>query len=551
LAQGHKIRVVASSESDGAGIDTCAATPCPVMPRSSRRINKTTLTEQAIASEEKSLLISQELSGLTDLENENSQTHLLNRDLNKDPTSRPSVIEADFQLDSLSLDGSELMEDPPPQSRKACFVLLLCGLLVAILAGLCARAWPFRQPDHRSRVHAVLRTSKAPPVQESVDPPAQAGVELCDTAAAIPVALPPRAFNMSSAWRKRCQARPNKGSQARWTGRNWCWAAIKGQCLYDSKGHSTWQQAQEIVANQGLAPPVDEVLFTPITSRGLCERLNWAIPGEITPTVSEISEATRWLNEHVYVMVLNLPTATKRWEKISRNLDNLDIEYRRSPAVDMSATGAYEKAKKSGDVPEGFDFEVAQKTAMNKYQGKGGIVGTVGVATAHLRTMRHAIAGAKNHTKSLVLVLEDDVELAADFAARLMRLVQTEVPCDWHALSLKSRCSYGQCVTPHLTRVWPDGNEPADRCRQGVDIGFYAMLYRSEALPYILERMRRRVWDASTPHCLDVDVALASISEQVSYYAVPSFLQPGMLREGHMGSSRWAINEAGTHVARQ
>lgn len=499
-------------------------------------------------------------------------------------------------------DESESLEDPPLRKRKAC-VLLFSGLLVAVIMGLWARAWhgPQRGDRHRQRLHeAVSRpsiilksrrsravsddaaasdrdadtlaasaapvgaTAAAPVVHATTTPPApapvpqkgwsvelpvQARVDLCDATAAVPVSLPPHAFHMSSVWRKRCQARPNRASEASWSGRNWCWASVKGQCLYDSKGHATWQQSQEIVARQGLAPPVGEVLFTPITSRQACERLTWATPDEITPTVSEISEATLWLNSHVYVMVLNLPTAIQRWRVISRHLDSLGIKYRRSPAVDMSAKGAYEDAKKSGDMPDAFDFEAAQKIAQSQYQGKGGIVGTVGVATAHLRTIRRAIAGAKNHSKSMVLVIEDDAELATDFAARLMRLVQTEIPCDWHALSLKSRCAYGQCVTPHLARVWPDGNEPADRCRQGVNIGFYAMLYRAEALPYIQERMRRRVWDASTPHCLDVDVALASISDQVAYYAVPSFLQPAMLREGHMGSSRFAINEADTHVA--
>merc|ERR1712233_238275 len=97
-----------------------------------------------------------------------------------------------------------------------------------------------------------------------------------------------------------------------------------------------------------------------------------------------------------------------------------------------------------------------------------------------------------------------------------------ELPCDWEIVSLLSRCPYGTCVSPHLSRVQPDVNEPAYRCQAGVNWGMHGMLYRLEALPVVQEKWRKAVFNESFPHCLDVDVALASISDQVSYYAVPS-----------------------------
>jgi len=50
------------------------------------------------------------------------------------------------------------------------------------------------------------------------------------------------------------------------------------------------------------------------------------------------------------------------------------------------------------------------------------------------------------------------------------------------------------------------------------------------------------VFDEGRPHCLDVDVALASISDKVNYYAVPFVQDPGFLSEIHMKSSRQAVD---------
>merc|ERR1712217_819599 len=146
--------------------------------------------------------------------------------------------------------------------------------------------------------------------------------------------------------------------------------------------------------------------------------------------------------------------------------------------------------------------------------------------------------------KPLALVFEDDVVLEKDFAVKLKRLLETEAPCDWDVLSLKSACPYGKCVSPHLLRVLPDSNEPAARCRHGVNYGFFAMLYRLSTLNDLQARIARVVWNDDRPHCLDVDVALAAMSDEVAYYAVPKVQAPGLFTEGAQGASRQTNNQA-------
>merc|ERR1711920_1004659 len=107
--------------------------------------------------------------------------------------------------------------------------------------------------------------------------------------------------------------------------------------------------------------------------------------------------------------------------------------------------------------------------------------------------------GSEKSKTPFALILEDDVMLEDDFVVKLNRLLHQEAPCDWSAISLKTHCPYGACVSPHLTRVHPDGNEPAERCRHGVNYGFFAMLYRVSDLPEITARLERVVFDAARP----------------------------------------------------
>jgi hypothetical protein len=163
--------------------------------------------------------------------------------------------------------------------------------------------------------------------------------------------------------------------------------------------------------------------------------------------------------------------------------------------------------------------------------------------SGYLSHIQFGVGLGAHRRKPLALVFEDDAHPSDDFVVRLWHLVRRELPCDWTALSLRSMCSYGACISPHLARVQPDPNEPADRCRHGVNYGFQGVLYRLQTLPRLRERWRQVVFDATRPHCLDIDVALASISDEVGYYAVPYVQVPGLLQEADIGSSRVWIND--------
>ena len=183
-------------------------------------------------------------------------------------------------------------------------------------------------------------------------------------------------------------------------------------------------------------------------------------------------------------------------------------------------------------------------------------LGSLGCAAAHFRAMRRAsFAMALAHDshdksklerflradrtaargpKALALVLEDDVWLTDGFVSKLRELIHHEAPCDWQVLSLKSRCPFGKCVSSHLSRVRPDGN--GGRC-SGLNLGFFAMLYRVETLDDVWKKLYRAVWSQS---CHDIDVALAGISDKVAYYAVPAIQMPGLLHEASFDSLREA-----------
>jgi hypothetical protein len=175
----------------------------------------------------------------------------------------------------------------------------------------------------------------------------------------------------------------------------------------------------------------------------------------------------------------------------------------------------------------------------------------MGCAAAHFK----AQAWALGDRWPLALVLEDDTIVSEDIVVRLWALVREELPCDWEVLSLLSRCPFGECISQHLSRVWPDGNEPTSLCRAGVNLGLHAVLYRASALPQLLEQWRHAVFNGGGgggpsgkeegTGCWNADAALASISDRVGYYAVPAVQEPGFAWEASFASSRLDINTAG------
>jgi len=250
-------------------------------------------------------------------------------------------------------------------------------------------------------------------------------------------------------------------------------------------------------------------------------------------------EATEWVNKNFALFVLNLPKDVERWNRISKLLTEMNFEFERVPGIDLTVPGALRNARERDLVPMDFNYDEASRVAQKHM---GGILGTVGTAAAHFGAMQHASfnRGDKPH----VMILEDDVQLAPDFAVKVRKLMTEELPCDWVAVALKSRCPYGECISPHLTRVRPDGNEPEWRCFHGSNYGFYTMIYRGSTLDQMRKLLRERVWQEEHPRCLDIDVGLAALSEEVPFYAVPAVQQPGFLAEGHLGSARWTNNFA-------
>lgn len=357
-----------------------------------------------------------------------------------------------------------------------------------------------------------------------------------------------RSFGLTEYWKHACEKLPPAPSSftaAQWKGQNACWGWMKKLGCYEVAGDLSWRNAQIRTAKQGYAPFPEVIAMEPLQNPGLCDRPDLGMLNDTR--AEEVEAAKTWLNENVGVYVLNLLKDTGRWASISMRLAQLGVEFQRIPGVDLSGAGAIDTSKRAGLVPWNFNFTLAQLNADSKSEGMGGILGTVGCAAAHLNAMKTVILEQDHppngHRKPLALILEDDVMVMNDFAVKLRRLLETEAPCDWDVISLRTRCPYGECVAPHLTRVFPDGNEPAERCRHGVNYGFFAMLYRLNTLDSLRSKLSRVVWDTNRPHCLDVDVALASISDEVAYYAVPHLQKPGFLFESGHDSVRWKLNQ--------
>lgn len=311
---------------------------------------------------------------------------------------------------------------------------------------------------------------------------------------------------------------------------------MKDECHANLKKHLPWTTIQERAAKNGNTVPVSLSPFFPLEFPELCDRPQNGVSRKWS--TEDWKQSYRWAEDNLNFYVLNLPQDVKRWEKISARLDVLSVRAKRVQGVDMRVEGALDKAKAAGWVRQDFDFNASQTTANSQQQHMGNILGTLGCATAHFKAQAQAI----EDNGPLAVVFEDDSWPEDDFIPRLWHLVTTELPCDWEVTALMSRCPYGRCISEHLVRVQPDGNEPAWRCHQGVNWGMHGVLYRIETLQHIQKKWKAAVFNEENPHCMDVDVALASISDQVGYYAVPAVQKPGFLVEQDLGSSRWNIN---------
>jgi len=324
--------------------------------------------------------------------------------------------------------------------------------------------------------------------------------------------------------------------------RNWCWVGLKESGCHQHWGdHQPWTAMQKLAFHAGFT--VDKS-FAPLHHPELCDKRQLGSSRHWSK--ADWEHAKKWFEDVVAVYVLSLPDESKRLDGISARLAKLEIPFTAVWGTDLRMEGAMEAAQRDGLIPDTFNATLAQMQALSKANDmgryhSGGIAGTLGCLAGHF----HAQAHATKFPSPISVIFENDVSPADDFVPRLWSLVTKELPCDWQVVSLASRCAYGKCVTPHLTRVQPDLNEPSSRCHHGVNIGFQGMLYRTSEISNLHSAWKPVAFDESRPHCLDVDVALAAISDRVQYYAVPNSQGPGMLEElWYNFSSRQKINVA-------
>lgn len=322
-------------------------------------------------------------------------------------------------------------------------------------------------------------------------------------------------------------------------GRNWCWVGMKEfGCHRHLWEHLSWEEERALAIAASGTVKND---FQPLASPEVCDKQEL---GNATAfDDNQWQQAKAWFRNSVAVYVLSLPQSTERKESIAKRLLSLGIAFNFVWGVDMSKPSQMEAARKEGLIPADFNISLAQEEANKPENGMGrfgSIMGTIGCASGHFRAQTRATQ--LTPFVPLTVIFEDDVAPEDDFVPRLWQLVTRELPCDWQAVSLSSRCPFGRCVSRHLTRVQPDLNEPAWRCRHGVNYGFQGMLYRTNDILKLQQLWKPVVFNEKRPHCLDVDVALASISDAVSFYAVPAVQNPGFLSELRQGSTRVDIN---------
>lgn len=417
---------------------------------------------------------------------------------------------------------------PHPSRLLWTAALCVAVLLVALVAAWCG----YSQANYGYIQAAWLwtRLPKADLVQPA----------LCNPRLLVPELNFSRRWRLDSESLEICEQRNEHHFGWQWPhNRNWCWIGYKAMCHAHLKAHRPWRVFQEWAANDNRTAPRATHPFDPLEDAEVCDRP--ASGRSRAWTAREQHRARVWFRTHVRVYVLNMRTDTKRWEMIAGRLRDLQIEATRVYGVDMRQPKTMQTAMLAGWVPKAYNFTKAQDTAYSKKHAMGSILGTLGCASAHFKAQKEALEGGS----PLAVVLEDDSWPVEDFVERLWSLVHRELPCDWEVVSLASRCPYGKCVSRRLSRVQPDHNEPAWRCHQGVNWGMQGVLYRTALLKDVQRVWQQQVFDESRPHCMDVDVALASISDRVAYYAVPSGQDPGFLKETNHPSARWTINVAG------
>lgn len=368
------------------------------------------------------------------------------------------------------------------------------------------------------------------------------GNEICNASAPLTdMNWAPRGWDVSVGDRIQCESRNRvnptwKSLRYENWDRNWCWVAVKEMCHDHLKTPKSWSTYRDLAYRAGLAPSRHFSPFDGLQNPEVCDGAKHGIQKSYFK--EEASLALKWFHRNVKVYVLNLPKFYNRWDIITKRLHDLQIDAIRVIGVDMMEPNAYSDAVRNGWIAPDFDMKAAQANAFQPQNDMGHILGTVGCAAAHFKAQSQILKDSPH----LAIVLEDDSWLMDNFVTNLWRIVTQELPCDWDVLQLLGRCAYGKCISEHLARIQPDANEPADLCHQGVNWGFHGVLYRTAHLEKVQALWKKHVFNPKTPHCLDIDVALASISDKVNYYSVPNSQHPPLIKEMDLGSVRASIN---------
>jgi len=404
-----------------------------------------------------------------------------------------------------------------------------------------------------SMQRTLLRTAKSDRILSRVRALVQERVNLtanrrfqpgehCNTAAAHwHFSERPVRWKVPKKMRDLCRRKHRKHGIKHGHRRNWCWVAIKHQCKKLDKVKQPWSEVWKMARENDGVPKVLQERFDPLEHPEICDHPSSGRSVAWTPT--EWQESHAWLKQHVAVYVLNLATDTKRWQTVHEQLQKLGVSATRIEGVDLQKPGSLIEATQSGWIPDSFDMKQAErhcKRHAKKNKKKCGLRGTAGCASGHFKAQIQAHADGF----PVALVLEDDSAIQDDFVPRLWSMLKTELPCDWDVVSLNSKCPFGRCVSKQLARVQPDFNEREQDCHFGVNFGTHGLLYRTERLPSIRRLMQNSTFNVMRPKCMDIDVALAAISNRLAYYAVPAVQFPSFLRHNtEFPSRRAAINK--------
>eukprot|EP00451_Oxyrrhis_marina_P026216 CAMPEP_0204341736 /NCGR_PEP_ID=MMETSP0469-20131031/23579_1 /ASSEMBLY_ACC=CAM_ASM_000384 /TAXON_ID=2969 /ORGANISM="Oxyrrhis marina" /LENGTH=1401 /DNA_ID=CAMNT_0051326507 /DNA_START=248 /DNA_END=4453 /DNA_ORIENTATION=- len=290
-------------------------------------------------------------------------------------------------------------------------------------------------------------------------------------------------------------------------GLNGCWLAMQSVASMQTFGEHPepipWGMIQEQLALGGVTPPSSVFRLNPLIRPELCDHPS--APPALTGTL----EIRKWV-QGLRVLVIN---ETGRAADVQDEIRGaLGIVAEVVSWVNLTDPAESLLGQHEGFVMDGFFAGVVDK------------VRDAERTATHFKALRMGMKGKQDQ----VLVLEDTASLGHDFASRVAATVQA-TPCSWQVLSLRSELPYGECMNSFVSRVSPNLNSNSLLCNFGTNFRSVAMLYRRKHIQHVIDAVWPRSWNVATPACQSFDVALASTSRNIQYFAVPGFHHPQLV----------------------